>query len=285
MSEPAQVEVRATTRVAGIIGDPIRHSLSPLLHNTAYRSLGLDWVYAAFLVPAGGAGAALAAARALSFVGLSVTMPHKADAAGACDDLDPRAALLRSVNTVTVGGDGRLHGSSTDGDGFLRALADAGHAVDGAAVLVLGAGGAARAVACALHGAGARVVVAARRPAAGEEVAALAGGATVAWDDRDAAVRDAEIVVHATPLGMGADPADPRLPIDPAALHPGHVVADLVYHPLETPLLAAAARAGARTVDGLGMLVHQAALQIEHWSGMAAPVEAMRAAARRALAG
>lgn len=272
--------VRATTRVAGIIGDPVRHSLSPVLHNAAYAELGLDWVYAAFEVPAGGAAGALAGAAALGFVGLSVTMPHKADAAAACDELEPDAARLRSVNTVTVGAGGRLLGSSTDGEGFLRALREAGHDVAGARVLVLGAGGAARAVAVAVASAGGRVAVAARRPDAAADLAALAGGEAVPWEARSDAARDADVLVHATPLGMGGRG---DLPVDPEALRHGLVVADLVYHPLETPLLAAAARAGARTVDGLGMLVHQAALQVERWSGRPAPVAAMRAAALAAL--
>jgi shikimate dehydrogenase len=273
--------VSAATRVAGVIGDPVRHSLSPLLHNTAYRELGLDWVYVAFEVPEGATAGALAALRVLGLEGLSVTMPHKTAAAAACDSLSSDAAVLGSVNTVTREPDGRLSGDSTDGPGFLRALRDAGHDPGGREALVLGAGGAARAVVLALGRAGARVTVTARRPDAAAAAAALVGGDTAPWPDRAAAASAAAIVVHATPIGMGADPAAP-LPAE--ALRPGQVCCDLVYHPLETPLLAAARARGAEAVDGLGMLVHQAALQVERWTGATAPAGAMRAAAQRALA-
>jgi shikimate dehydrogenase len=271
------------TRLAAIIGDPVRHSLSPLLHNTAYAELGLDWIYVAFAVPASQTAAALDAVRTLDLVGLSVTMPHKTAAADGCDELSADAAALHSVNTVTRLPDGHLRGDSTDGEGFVRSVREAGHPLQGATALVLGAGGSARVVARALARHGAAVTIAARRPEAAADAAARAGGTTTAWTDRDACAREAAIVVNATPLGMDG-PGDGALPLDGASLHPGQVVADLVYHPLETPLLAAARSAGAATVDGLGMLVHQAALQVERWSGMSAPVGAMRAAVQSVLA-
>jgi shikimate dehydrogenase len=270
--------VSGETRLAGIIGDPVRHSLSPVLHNTAYEHLGLDWVYLAFEVPNGATEAALAAVHAFGLVGLSVTMPHKSAAAAACDALTDDADALHSVNTVTRTAGGALHGDSTDGEGFVRSLQEAGH--DPAAdALVLGAGGAARPVVLALARAGASVTITARRPDAARAAAALTGASTVSWDDRDHAAGAAALVVNATPLGMG----DGRLPVGAAALRPGQVIADLVYHPLETPLLAAARAAGAATVDGLGMLVHQAALQVERWTGRDAPVVDMRAAVMRQL--
>jgi shikimate dehydrogenase len=258
-----------------VIGDPVRHSLSPVLHNAAYKEIGLDWVYVAFEVPAGRTRDALEAARALDLVGLSVTMPHKEAAAAACDELSPDAASLRSVNTVTATPGGRLRGDSTDGEGFVRALRAAGHDPAGQQVLLLGAGGAARSVALALHRAGATVQVAARRP---EAAAAVPAAAPVAWDDRDAVAATVDVVVNATPIGMAGDTA---MPVTPAA---GVVVADLVYHPLDTALLRAARADGCPTVDGLGMLVHQAALQVELWTSGPAPVAAMRAAAEAALA-
>jgi len=144
--------ITGATRVAGVIGDPVRHSLSPVLHNAAYRELGLDWIYVAFEVPDGATRDALAAMRVLGLAGLSVTMPHKTAAAEACDALSADAAALRSVNTVSLGADGRLAGDSTDGEGFLRSLRDAGHDPGGATVVLLGAGGAARAVARASAG-------------------------------------------------------------------------------------------------------------------------------------
>jgi shikimate dehydrogenase len=268
--------ISGATRVAGVIGDPVRHSLSPALHNAAYGALGLDWVYVAFEVPAGSGAAALDAARALGLVGLSVTMPHKHDAAQRCDELTDRARRLASVNTVTVSERGTLHGDSTDGEGFVRSLREAGHDVDGARVLLIGAGGAARAVGLALADAGAKVEVTARRSDAAVEAARLWSGDVVAWDARDDAAAAATIVVNATSIGMEGDPS---LPIAAAVVRAGTVYADLVYHPHVTPLLAAARSAGAPVVGGLGMLVFQAALQVERWTGQAAPVAAMRAAA------
>jgi shikimate dehydrogenase len=267
--------ISASTRVAGVIGDPVRHSLSPVLHNTAYKELGLDWVYVAFEVPEGRTTAALDAVRALELVGLSVTMPHKAAAAAACDELSADASTLRSVNTVTAMPSGRLRGDSTDGEGFVRALRAAGHDPAGQQVLLLGAGGAARAVALALHRAGATVHVAARRS---DAAATVPEAVPLGWDERDAVAATVDLVVNATPVGMGGGSA---VPVTPPA---GPVVADLVYHPLDTALLRAARANGCPTVDGLGMLVHQAALQVERWTSGRAPVDAMRAAALAALA-
>jgi shikimate dehydrogenase len=268
------------TRVVGVIGDPVAHSLSPTLHNAAFAALGLDWVYVAFPVPRGRGADAVAAVPALGLAGFNVTMPHKEDAASACDELTPDAAALRSVNTVVALPDGRILGDSTDGPGFLDTLAADAVAVDGRPVLVLGAGGAARAVVLALGRAGAEVTVAARRLDAAEAAAALAPGARAlplgAVDPSAFAV-----VVNATPLGMsGGDP----LPVDPQSLHAAQAVIDLVYHPADTPLLTAARSQGAMALNGLGMLLHQAARSFELWTGQDAPVDAMRAAVTAALA-
>jgi shikimate dehydrogenase len=282
--------VSGTTSLACVIGDPVRHSVSPALHNAAFAALDLDWVYLAFEVPSGRGAAAIDGLRALGAGGASVTMPHKEDAARACDEITPAAAMLRSVNCITRLADGRLRGDSTDGEGFLRSLRDADVDVEGRSVLLAGAGGAARAVAVALVGAGARVSVTARRTGAADTLAGLTarhdiGGTmatTVAWDGRDAAAAASEIVVNATPLGMLGDPSSP---FAGTSLHAGQVVVDLVYRPLQTPLLTAAAAAGARPVDGLGMLVHQAALSFVQWTGVEPPVDVMRAAAEQAMAG
>jgi shikimate dehydrogenase len=268
------------TRVVGVIGDPVAHSLSPALHNAAFEALGLDWVYVAFPVTRGRGAEAVAAVSALGLAGLNVTMPHKEDVAGACDELTADAAALRSANTVVAGPDGRTVGDSTDGPGFLAALADEGIAVEGRPVLVLGAGGAARAVVLALGRAGASVTVAARRPDAAEFAAGLApAGRTVAFGAVDTA--SFAVIVNATPLGMsGGDP----LPDDPEALRAGQAVVDLVYRPADTPLLTAARARGATAVNGLGMLLHQAARSFTLWTGHEAPLDAMRAAVTAALA-
>jgi shikimate dehydrogenase len=165
--------VRGSTTVAGVIGDPIRHSRSPAIHNAAFAAVGLDWVFCAFQVPPGGAGRALGAMRALHLGGLSVTMPHKQDAAEACDDLTPEARSLASINTVIPLTDGRLLGASTDGAGLLGLLRDHDQDPVGASALVLGAGGAARAIALALAESGATVTVAARRREPAESAAVL----------------------------------------------------------------------------------------------------------------
>jgi shikimate dehydrogenase len=266
--------------VVGVIGDPIAHSLSPLLHNAAFDALGLDWVSVAFPVPAGMTAAALTGMRAMGIAGLSVTMPHKEAAFAAADENTEIALRLGAVNCVT-GRDGTLVGDSTDGEGFLAALRRAaGFDPRGKRCLVIGAGGAARAVILALAEAGAAdVAVVNRTPARAEQAAALAG--TVGRVGSGGDVPDAELVVHATPLGMagGSEPRSSPAPVGPGALHSGQVVVDLVYHPLETPLLRDARAAGAEAVTGLGMLVHQAALALERWTGMAVPVEAMWVAA------
>jgi shikimate dehydrogenase len=274
----------AATRVAAVIGSPIRHSLSPTIYNAAYRALDLDWLFVAFEVAPGNGEAAVRAIPTLGLIGMAVTMPHKEDAARACDELTADAAALHAVNSVRLTDDGRLLGDSTDGEGFVRALREAGHDPAGRAVLVLGAGGAARSVVLALGRAGAQTWVAARRQEAAAAAADLAADAMapgLSWPPHEAVLSGADIVVNATPIGMGGDPATP---IPTRWLHAGQVVADLIYHPLETPLLAAARAAGAATVDGLGMLVHQAALQVEGWTGGPAPVAAMAAAARAELA-
>ncbi len=269
--------ITASTRVAAVIGSPVRHSLSPALHNAAFAQLGIDWVYLAFEVAPGRATAALDAMRALGIAGLSVTMPHKEAVAAAVDVLDPAARLLRSVNTVVAQPDGSLVGHSTDGDGLVASLTAAGVAVAGSTACVLGGGGAARAICEALARAGAaQVVVVNRTPAAAEVAAALAvsNGAVVGSVGVIRDIGAADIVINATSVGMGTR----ELPCDPSLLRAGQVVADIVYHPRETELLRAARALGAVTVEGLGMLVHQAALQQQLWHGAMPDVAVMTAA-------
>ena len=282
--------VTATTTVAAVIGSPVRHSLSPVLQAAAFAQLDLDWTMVALEVRAGDGAAALAAMRTLGLGGMAVTMPLKAEMAAAVDELDPAATALRSVNTVVRDADGRLRGLSTDGDGFVDSLLTAGVDPAGMSVLVLGAGGAGRSIVDALgrRGAGA-VTVVNRTDAAAHEAAGLSQVAVAAPHDEVVAVAQrADLIVNTTPVGMGVDPlsadASSHLPLPVEALRAGVVVADIVYHPLRTPLLAAAASAGATTVDGLGMLVHQAARQCEAWTGQRPDPTVMRAAAEAELA-
>ena len=265
----------AGTVVVGVIGYPVAHSLSPRLHNTAFAHLGLDWVSVGFAVPPGQAAVALDGARALGVRGLSVTMPHKEEAATAVAELSREAARLGAVNCA-VEVDGSWQGANTDGAGFVAALArGGGFAPAGARCLVVGAGGAARAVIAALGDAGAaEVVVVNRTEERARSAAALAGEVGRTGPPEEA--RGCDLVVNATPVGMGDREGGPSgWPVDPGLLRPGQLVVDLVYHPAVTPWLAAAADRGATTANGLGMLVHQAALQIELWTWRPAPVDAM----------
>jgi shikimate dehydrogenase len=275
--------------VAGVIGDPVRHSLSPTLHNTAFEALGLDWVYVAFPVAAGDGRAAVQAMRTLGLAGLSVTMPHKGDVVAALDQLGPVAARLGVVNTIswTAPNRGELIGDSTDGPGFLDALrGDDGFDPSGRRCVVLGAGGAARAVTLALADAGASsVTVVGRRSVAAESCAGLAGSTGAVGlpaAGLDGLISNSDLLVNTTPVGMSSGDGIP-FGIDRMALHADQFVCDLIYSPATTPLLAAARARGAGVANGLGMLIHQAARQVEIWTGRPAPLEAMSAAVVGAL--
>ena len=272
----------STRRIAAVIGSPVTHSLSPAIHQAAFDAAGVSWTYTACDIT--DAAAALSAMRLLGLAGLSVTMPLKEDVARAVDRLDPAARVLNSVNTVSWDG-GELVGSSTDGAGFVASLAAAGVAVDGAQISVIGAGGAARSVIDALGRAGAADITVLNRTRDRAEYAASLSKAASVGIVSD--ITRADIVINATSVGMGVsidDATDLDMACDPALLRSGQVVADLVYHPLETAWIRAAADIGATTVDGLGMLVQQAALQQLQWLGTMPDTTAMRIAAEAELA-
>lgn len=260
------------TRTAAVVGHPVRHSLSPVIHNAAFRSLGLDWVYVAYDVAPGNGRAAVDAMRTLGLAGLNVTMPHKADVAAAVDRLSPVASVLGAVNTVVPNG-ATLVGESTDGAGLMAALAaDQGFDPSGRRSLVLGAGGAARAAVLALAQAGAaEVVVVARNPDQAARAARLAGVSGRVGVAADVAGTD--LVVNATPvadqLPLGVRPED---------LGAGQLVVDLLYAPEITALMEAADARGATTANGLGMLMHQAALSFRLWTGEDMPIGAVERA-------
>jgi shikimate dehydrogenase len=273
----------ATTQLAAVIGHPVRHSLSPVIHNAAFDAVGLDWAFGAFEVAPGQGEAAVRAVVPLGIRGLSVTMPHKDAAAAAVDRMSLSAQALGAVNCV-VNRDGVLIGENTDGEGFVSSLR-VDHDVEpsGMRCVVLGAGGAARSIILALADAGAAAVtVINRSPDPAARAAALAGNRGQVGSVAD--IAGADLVVNATPIGMldGSDDR-PRLPLDPASISGGQVIADLIVHPIHTPLLQAAEAQGATAVPGLGMLVHQAALAFTHWTDEPAPLEAMWAAVRPSL--
>ena len=253
------------TRVFGVIGWPVAHSLSPVIHRAAFRSLGVDAVSGALPVRPEDLAAAVAGIRALGIGGVSVTAPHKEAVVAHLDTLDAGAEEVGAVNTIARDGDA-LVGHNTDRAGLRRFLQDAGVAVEGASGLILGAGGAARACALALRDLGiGRLTIAAREPAAARmpvEAEAIAF--------EDAAAVAADVVVNATPLGWHGE----RVPVVPRR---GQRVIDLVYR--QTPLLEAARAAGAEAHDGLGMLAGQAASAVEIWAGSAPDISAMTDAA------
>jgi shikimate dehydrogenase len=280
--------ITGATRLAAVIGWPARHSLSPTIFNAAFGAAGVDWAYVAFEVPEGRGGDAVEAMRTLGLGGLSVTMPHKAAVWSAVDERTPVADELGAVNCVFWRGD-RLVGDNTDGAGLLDALReDQGIEVAGLRCMVVGAGGAGRAVAHALGRAGAGdVAVLNRSPGPAAVAVALAGAQGRVATPAD--VGTADLVVNATPVGMGGGNVAEGggaalLPLDAGWLRPGQVVVDLIYHPLETSLLAAASARGAVAVNGVGMLVHQAAHAFRRWTGLEPPIDAMAGAARRELA-
>jgi shikimate dehydrogenase len=267
-------------RLAAVLGWPVGHSLSPALHGYWFRRHDISGRYAALAVPAGDLRLAFEALSRLGFRGWNVTLPHKETALALVDERDPSAERTGSVNTVLVYADGRSRGYSTDGGGFLanlRARAPGWRAGEGAAVL-MGTGGAARAVAVALLDAGVREVrltnrTAERAEALAHDLRQLFPAATVetaSWRDRGTALAGAALCVNCTSLGMQGQPP---LELDLAALPTTSPVADLVYVPLETPLLAAARVLGHPVVDGLGMLIHQAVPGFRHWGGIEPEVD------------
>jgi shikimate dehydrogenase len=273
--------VGGATHLVGVIGWPVTHSLSPVIHNAAFRALELDWVYVPLPVSPGSAAEAVAGLRALGFRGANVTMPHKADVEGAVDVRSDVATRLQAVNTVIVTPDATV-GENTDAPGFERFLRlDVGFEPSGTRALLYGAGGAARACALALAEAGlATLIVALREPARAAPLRrTLAGTATalevVAFDD--AVSVDVDLIVNATPLGARGE----SLPLP--VLHAHSVAIDLLYRPTSTPLLAEVRRAGGTALGGLGLLLHQAALSFELWTGLSPPLEVMSAAAVAAV--
>ena len=282
--------IDTSTQLCAVIGKPVGHSLSPHIHNAAFTEAGLNWVYLAFQVE--DLPGCMAGMRALpSFRGMSVTIPHKQAIIPLLDEVDPVARHIGSVNTVVNEG-GRLLGLSTDGPGTLRAFADAGVDLSGKRVLFLGTGGAVRAVAFAMAELArvAGITLLGRTPANVRQLAADLRGAQVPCeiaegrldDDLPGQVAGHDIIINGTPLGMYPEHVGKTL-VTSAMLLAGHVVFDMVYRPLDTQLVVEARTAGATVISGLDMLVNQAALQFERWTGVVAPRDAMWRAALQGL--
>jgi shikimate dehydrogenase len=289
------VEISGTTRLAGVIGWPLSHTLSPAIHNAAYAELGVDWVYVPLAVEdETGLRRLVAAARSLPFVGFNITMPYKEAMLELCDEVATAARMAGAVNTVQCSAEGNLVGYNTDGRGLLESLAtDAGFDPAGKRVVLLGAGGAAGgAMVSLILGKAASVSVVNRSLERAEELldrmAACSGEVALealVFTEAQDIVESADLVVNATPVGMAPGSGSP-IPV--SWLQQGQVVLDMVYGtPGPTELVSGAKSRGAVAVDGLGMLVAQGAIAIDIWNaeaGVHAPRETMRAAAKARIA-
>jgi len=269
-AEPRGAILTGTTVLAGIAGWPVAHSRSPRLHGFWLRKYGIDGAYVPLPIKPEDFATAVHGLRAAGFRGMNVTQPHKLAAFEVCTTVHPSARRAGVVNTIVFSDEGIL-GINTDGSGFVAHLRASGVEPSGKLVLLLGAGGGARAVAAALQDAGATVSVANRSRERAEALARdLPGLRVLAWDARNAALAEHAVLVNATSLGMKGNPP---LEIDLARAADGMAVADIVYVPLETPLLAAARVRGLRAVDGLGMLLHQAGVGFKAWFGVTPEVD------------
>ena len=276
--------IDTSTRLCAVIGNPVEHSLSPLIHNAAFDAAGLNYVYLAFRVD--DVQGCLTGMRALpGFRGLSVTIPHKLAVLERLDEIDPMARHVGAVNTV-CNESGRLIGSTTDGPGALRAFDEAGISLEGKRVLFVGAGGAVRSVAFAMamqaRCSGITILgrTRSRVEAITGDLLARTQGIVRSGnlsDDLAEAMAAHEIIVNGTPLGMYPHGGNDT-PIPKELLSQDHVVFDMVYRPMKTRLIREAEAAGCRTLLGIEMLIHQAALQFETWTGIRAPVDVMRSA-------
>ena len=284
------LNINGQTKLVGLIGYPVEHSLSPVMHNSAFVALNLNWCYVPLPVPPERLGEAVAGLRALGFAGANVTVPHKEAVMACLDRVAPGAQAIGAVNTIAIR-EGELIGYNTDWQGFLTALNEGGFDPEGKRAVVLGAGGAARAVIYALAQAGAQVTILNRTPS---RARALVRGFSPLFPPtsltslplnpqtlREQAAQ-AQLLVNATPVGMWPEVGRSVWPEELTL--PNHLtVFDLVYNPRQTKLLQQARAAGAKTIGGLGMLVHQGAAAFELWTGEKSPVETMYAAASEAL--
>jgi shikimate dehydrogenase len=277
------VNIDASTKFCGVIGNPVGHSLSPAIHNAAFRTLGLNFVYLAWQVDA--IGDAVRGLRALgNFRGASVTIPHKVAAMQLLDHVEPTARRIGAINTV-VADKGELTGYNTDATGALRALREGGIELRGRHIVVLGSGGAARAIAFALaaeSGADKLTLLgieASERTALAQDIRSVAPLAVEDSNLDEPKLRQvlpgAHVLIHCTPVGMSPKVETTCVPA--SLLHEGLAVMDIVYNPRETQLLKDAKRVGCKTIPGLEMFLNQAVTQFELWTNQPAPVAVMRA--------
>lgn len=268
------------TVLFGVIGDPIRHSKSPIMLNRAFREQGINGVYAAFHVSPDQLEQAIAGVRGLGFRGLNVTIPHKIEVMAYLDEVHEGARAAGAVNTI-VNTNGRLIGYNTDGIGYVRSLKEEVEPdLTGKTIVVLGAGGAARGILWALMQEKPKSILLANRTQekADDLVASFspeAGITAIPWSTLQDVCAYADVVINTTSVGMS--PHIDAVPLDPSWLTPGSVASDLIYNPLKTAFLQQAETHGCRIHGGLGMFIYQGAYAFEYWTGQSAPVEVMRA--------
>jgi shikimate dehydrogenase len=275
------MNISGKTKVVALFGYPVEHSLSPAMHNAAFEHLGLDYCYVTFPVRPDLLHGAVQAIRALDLKGVNVTVPHKEKVIPFLDSVSEEASFIGAVNTIRNEG-GKLTGFNTDGRGFMQSLLDAGIDVSGKKVLVVGAGGASRAIGYYLCNAALQLFVydtvtekaelLARHLNSLKDNACIIDNST--FED-SSFFSTLDVVINATPLGLGQD--DP-VPVDPSLLNSRHIVCDLIYK--ATPLLRKASEKGCKIMDGLGMLLWQGIFAFEIWTGKMPPVEVMRSALR-----
>ncbi|MGM0472048.1 MAG: shikimate dehydrogenase [Bacillota bacterium] len=278
-------------QLTGLFGYPVEHSLSPVMHNSAFKQLELDYHYLPFEVEPSNLESAVEGIKALGLRGVNLTIPHKESVIPYLDELSQSAELIGAVNTIKQE-EGRLIGYNTDGRGFVRSLNEADFTPQDKSGLIIGAGGAARAIAFQLVLEGLdRLYIANRTLSKAESLVQEVGQKldleqieAIALDEKvlREIIGNLDLVVDTTPVGMSPQ-ADVEPVINPQLLHSGLVVSDLVYNPLETTLLQAAEKRGATTISGLGMLVHQGAIAFELWTGKQAPLKVMKRATKSQL--
>lgn len=280
--------VSGKSRICGIIGDPIEHTISPVMQNAAFKELDLDYIYVPFKVKAEDLGTAIQGMRALGIRGLNVTIPHKVASIQHLDEIDGLAHNIGAVNTI-VNTDGVLKGFNTDASGFLCALAAENVKPEGKNIIIIGAGGAARAIAFILADKNANLTIINRHLDKAEDIS----GRIISLFRREVkalelntvnletALSEVDMLINTTNLGM--TPAINETPIPARLLKPGLVVVDIIYNPLQTRLLNEAREQGAKVISGIEMLVWQGAAAFELWTGKEAPVEIMKKALVSAL--
>ena len=282
--------ISGKTRVCGVIGDPIEHTMSPVMHNAAFKELGLDYLYVPLRVKREELGKAVESVRALNIRGLNVTLPHKVAIISFLDELDPLARKIGAVNTI-VNDDGVLTGYNTDATGFLQALLEGEVEPKEKKVVILGAGGASRAISFILAERDAYLVILNRlleldwaeelaqrvSKVFAKEVKAL----ELNEKNLEMVLEGADILINATSVGMSPD-VD-KTPVPAKLLKPGLIVFDIVYNPIKTRLLKEAETAGAQSIGGLDMLAWQGAIAFEKWTGRKAPLDLMKKEAIKAL--